>query len=107
MNNTYIVIILLVFILLIILFKPSKKSIEITEKPKVIIKEIKKEPKPENNVRFKFSNDVSFEKSQEPTNELLSMYKQPKNIIPTDNPFACKVQKHSLPYSNENIALLK
>ena len=88
MNNTYIILILIV-----IFFKPSNKSV------KAIIKKIKKEPKIENSVRIKFSNDVSFEKSQEPTKDLLSMYKQPSNIIPTDNPFVCKPQKHSLPYS--------
>lgn len=111
MNNTYIILILISIIILIILFKPSyNKTVEIAKiQPKPVLKPIVKEPKPENSVRFKFSNDIVIEKSQEPSKELLSMYKQPKNEIPSDNPFICqtKPQKRQLPYMNENIELLK
>jgi hypothetical protein len=112
MNNLYYIIaFLLIVIILIILLKPYfQKPVEIKKEKEVkpILKP-KTEPKPENSVRFKFSNDIPVEKSQEASKELLSMYVEPKNEIPTDNPFMCqsKPQKHAIPYSNENIELLK
>jgi hypothetical protein len=110
MDMYIIVIILLIILLLIILYKPSLEK-EIKLKPcikKHIISRTvdKKEPKFENEPRIKFSNDVKINKSIKTSNELLSMYPEPKNEIPTDNPFKCK-EKKALPYSNENIELLR
>lgn len=108
MNSYYIIIILFVLILLVILLKPSfERQKVIKQEAKPVIKPIIKEPKYENHTRIKFSNDIPVEKSQVASKELLSMYQQPKNDIPSDNPFRCKPQKHSIPFSNENIALLK
>ena len=109
MKYLFVIFILIVVIFSIILFKPQYTKPIHNIQPKPIIKPIIKEPKPENSVRFKFSNDVVIEKSQKPSPELLNMYKEPKNEIPSDNPFVCqsKPQKKQLPYMNENIELLK
>lgn len=113
MEPYIILIILFSIIVFIILFynNPSYKSQHSQDKIrcKPDIKPFIKKPKFEDHTRSKFSNDIKVVKSQKPSQELLSMYPEASDEVPSDNPFMCtsKPQKKQLPYSNVNVELYK
>ena len=95
----YIIIIFLLIIAIILLFyksiepnQPIKKEIDLSIKPKSILKKTTDIPTINtSNVKFydvrmsQISNDINTTKNQEPTMGLLSQYQPAREDIPTDN----------------------